>query len=104
MSADGRYVAFDSVASNLVPDDDNGVADIIVWDAATGTTTRVTAGNGASEWAAISTDGRGDASSSVPVLSGNGRSIAFESRASNLVDDGAEPTGVADVFLWTRDG
>jgi Tol biopolymer transport system component len=48
ISADGRYVAFESLASNLVPGDTNGVSDVFVHDRVTATTTRVsvdTSGN-----------------------------------------------------------
>src|SRR5262249_23101538 len=64
ISADGRYVAFDSIASNLVPGDTNDDTDVFVRDLATGTTTRVSltaAGGqaaGLSGQAAIAADGR----------------------------------------------
>ena len=64
MSADGRYLAFSSNASNLVPGDTNGCSDAFVKDLQTGITTRVSAdsagnqGNGASFATAITPDGR----------------------------------------------
>jgi hypothetical protein len=65
ISADGRFVAFSSAASNLVPGDTNHKADVFVHDRQTGTTQRVsvasdgTQGGGKSGWdAAISADGR----------------------------------------------
>jgi Tol biopolymer transport system component len=76
ISADGRYVVFQSGASNLVPGDTNGFNDIFVHDRKERRTTRVSvdsAGNQAN----------GD--SSEGVISGNGRFVLFGSRASNLV-------------------
>ena len=64
VSADGRYVAFSSLASNLVPDDTNGANDVFVHDRQTGETTRVsispngTQMNYGSNWPSISGDGR----------------------------------------------
>ena len=64
MSADGRYVAFGSDASNLVPGDTNHAGDVFVRDRRSGTTERVsvatggTQANGASVSPAISADGR----------------------------------------------
>lgn len=83
ISADGRYIAYTSYASNLVPDDINGAGDVFVWDAATGATTRITNGNGNSLRPSISTDGR---------------YVTYNSHASNLVPDDAN--GAGDVFVW----
>jgi Tol biopolymer transport system component len=91
ISADGRYVAFQSDASNLVPGDTNGDADIFVHDRQTGDTTRVSvdsAGNQANGW------------SGKPSISGDGRYVAFMSAASNLVPD--DTNGEGDVFLHDR--
>jgi len=90
-SADGRFVAFDSHATNLVADDANGVSDMFVRDRALGTTTRVS----------VSSDGtEGNGSSRVVegfVISADGRYIVFDSDASNLASD--DINGVSDVFL-----
>lgn len=76
ISADGRYVAFASYATNLVPDDTNENADVFVRDTVAGTTTRVSVtGSGAD----------GNAASSNPVISADGRQVTFGSLASNLV-------------------
>src|SRR5262249_22715068 len=64
ISADGRYVAFESKASNLVAGDTNAALDVFVHDRTTGTTERVSVDTGgaqrtgASQNAAISDDGR----------------------------------------------
>src|SRR5438132_451471 len=62
LSADGRFVAFTSLATNLVPGDTNGTWDVFIRDRQTGTTERVSvdsAGNQVSGWyPAISADGR----------------------------------------------
>lgn len=87
VSADGRFVVFTSVADNLVPNDTNGVADIFVHDRVTGRTMRVSVD---------SSGNQADGSSNRPVISGDGRSVAFWSEAGNLVT--GDNNGVADVF------
>jgi hypothetical protein len=70
ISADGRYVAFESYASNLVSGDTNGQGDIFLRDTQTGTTTlsrRIQAGH------------RGTTDSEYPSISADGRYVAFES-------------------------
>jgi hypothetical protein len=149
MSADGRFLVFESAATNLVPGDTNGVPDIFLRDRSTGQTTRVNVSssgaqsNGTSFHAAISADGRfvafasagsnlvdGDTNNTVdifvrdrttnqttrvsvssggaqansfsvlPNLSADGRFVAFESDASNLVAD--DTNGVLDIFVRDR--
>jgi LPXTG-site transpeptidase (sortase) family protein len=91
ISADGRYIAFESEASNLVIGDTNGFDDIFVRDRTTGTTTRVSV-------ASDGTEANGD--SDGPPISGDGRFVAFSSYATNLV---ANDTNVAkDVFVHDR--
>src|SRR5262249_18468776 len=77
VSADGRYVAFASLASNLVPGDTNGYWDVFVRDRQTGTTERVS----------VASDGTGADSDSYGglAISADGRFVAFSSRATNLV-------------------
>jgi Tol biopolymer transport system component len=59
ISSSGRYVAFQSDASDLVPGDNNGATDVFVRDRSAGTTTRVSVGEpGPSELPSISADGR----------------------------------------------
>ncbi len=99
LSAGGRYVAFSSVATNLVPGDANGIADIFVHDLVSGRTTRVSVGPGPVE-AAAATAGLRAGGSFGPAASSDGRYIAFESDATNLVPDDAN--GVRDVFVRDR--
>ena len=91
ISADGRYVAFDSHASNLVDGDTNEQRDIFVHDRETGTTERVSVRIG------VQSDGGSfDAS-----ISADGRYVAFQSSASNLVD--GDTNGLADIFVHDRE-
>jgi Tol biopolymer transport system component len=88
ISQDGRYVAFASEASNLVPGDMNGFSDVFVRDRALGTTVRV------------SVDENGDdpdAPCTAPAISADGRFVAFVSAATDLVS--GDGNGKADVFL-----
>ena len=91
MSPDGRFVAFMSYASNLVTGDTNGVGDIFVHDRVTGTTDRVSVS---------STGAQGNAYSRMPAISLEGRFVAFESLASNLV--GGDSNSRIDVFVRDR--
>ncbi|MCK4314403.1 MAG: PD40 domain-containing protein [Anaerolineae bacterium] len=91
ITSDGRYIAFQSGASNLVAGDTNGVADIFVHDRLTGETTRVSVASDGSE---------GDLGSYDPRISSDGRYVAFDSWASNLVDD--DINGAGDVFVHDR--
>jgi Tol biopolymer transport system component len=78
ISADGRYIAFRSSASNLVANDTNGATrDVFVRDLVAGTTTLVSV-NAAGT-------GSGNSSSDAPVISADGNIVAFRSFASNLV-------------------
>jgi Tol biopolymer transport system component len=91
LSADGRYVAFFSEASNLVPGDTNSARDVFVRDRLAGTTTRVSVS---------STGAQGDDESLVPVISANGRFVAFQSFATNL--GGPDSHSFYDVFRHDR--
>ena len=91
ISADGRYVAFYSDASNLVAGDTNGARDVFVRDLQTGETTRVSVSSSGAE-------ANGD--SFAPVLSSDGRYIAFSSSASNLVD--GDTNDANDIFVRDR--
>ena len=87
ISADGRYVAFESDADNLIANDTNLVQDIFVRDLVNGTTQRVNLAN----------DGSETGLSSEPSISAEGRYVAFTSYASNLVFGDSNNT--ADVFV-----
>ncbi|MCG3134469.1 MAG: Protein TolB [Planctomycetes bacterium] len=88
VSSNGRYVAFWSHATDLVPGDDGGHFDCFVTDLKTGTTTRVSTDAGGAP---------GNAGSSDPRISANGRWVAFHSSASNLVP--GDENARADVFV-----
>lgn len=91
ISADGRFVAFASNASDLVPQDTNGTTDVFVRDMVAGTTTLVSV-NGAG-----TDSGNGDSGFLSLVLTPNGRFVAFESNASDLVP--ADNNSATDVFV-----
>ena len=91
ISSDGRFVAFASDASNLVPGDTNMATDVFVRDRRTGATTRVS----------VSTAGEeGDRTSNAPSISGDGRFVTFVSDASNLV--AGDTNNHTDVFIRDR--
>lgn len=92
ITPDGRIVAFQSFASNLVDGDSNGAVDVFVRDRAAGTTERVSVATGAVE---------ANGGSAVPAISADGRLIAFQSQASNLVPGDAN--GAWDVFVHDRE-
>ncbi|MEU6712107.1 S8 family serine peptidase [Nonomuraea sp. NPDC046802] len=108
ISADGRYVAFQSDASALVPGDENGAIDAFVRDLRTGTLTRVTGP-------------RQDTQTAGPVLSANGRALAFSNGVglgqlyvqdlttgrNDLVSaavDGGDATGMSFAPTLSADG
>ncbi len=75
ISDDGRFVAFTSSATNLVPTPNNGRSQVYVKDMATGLVTRASVD---------SSNAAGNDASSAPALSGNGRVVAFLSLAANF--------------------
>ncbi len=91
VSADGRFVAFNSAASNLVPNDTNNAADIFVRDRLLGTTVRVSVDSNGSE---------GNDHSQNPFLSADGRLVAFRSRSDNLVN--GDTNFATDIFVHNR--
>ena len=91
ISSDGRYISFESSASNLVPGDTNGNTDVFVYDRIMHTIERVSvtdAGN------------QGNNESEHPSISADGRYVAFASYASNLVP--GDTNGISDVFVYDR--
>jgi Tol biopolymer transport system component len=91
ISADGRFVVFDSLASNLVAGDTNGQADIFVHDRQTGATTRVSVSSGGAQANAVSLS---------PQVTPDGRFVAFASGASTLVP--GDTNGAFDIFIHDR--
>lgn len=89
ISADGRWVAFESLAGDLVAGDTNGSSDVFVRDLQTATTTRVSVGPGGVQ-----------ASGGGPTISAEGRWVAFVSGAGNLV--AGDTNDRADVFVYDR--
>ncbi|HEX2576998.1 MAG TPA: hypothetical protein VHK88_11665 [Aquihabitans sp.] len=91
VSDDGRFVVYRSENSRLVSGDTNDRDDVFVLDRTTGAVSR----------ASVSADGtEGNDSSDSPVVSADGRHVAFASRATNLVPD--DTNGVVDVFRRDR--
>ncbi|REJ76100.1 MAG: hypothetical protein DWQ47_10785 [Acidobacteria bacterium] len=88
ISADGRSVAFESYATNLVPVDTNSVRDVFVWNADTNKVSAV------SENAGVEANNE----AFEPAISGDGSLVAFSSSAGNLAP-GVEGTSTVNVFL-----
>ena len=83
LSEDGRYIAFDSTATNLIAGDTNSVRDIFVYDGQTSGMTNIT----------IS----GNATSTRPFISADGRYVAFQSTATTFVSG---DTSTQDIFVY----
>jgi Tol biopolymer transport system component len=90
ISADGRYVAFESGANKISPVDADGRPDVFVRDMTKGLTVTASRASG-------TLGGPSDGPSLEPSISADGQLVAFESRATNL--SGADDNEVADVFL-----
>lgn len=88
ISADGRSVAFESYATNLVPVDTNGVRDVFVWNADTNKVSAVSENRGT----------EANSECFEPTISADGNLIAFSSSASNLTS-GVEGTSTVNVYL-----
>ena len=87
ISDDGRFVVFQSKATNLVPNDTNERWDIFLHDRDLGTTTRINEPDG----------GQADIHSYAPAISGDGSTVAFESDATNLV--AGDTNAAKDLFV-----
>lgn len=90
LSSDGRFVAFGSAATNLIPNDSNHVSDVFVRDRQIGVTVVVDV----NDRGELSNGGTPDA---PPAISGDGKRVAFTSFATNLVPEDHDTTG--DVYL-----
>ncbi|MCU0464028.1 MAG: hypothetical protein MUF38_05625 [Anaerolineae bacterium] len=130
ISGNGNFVAFRSVAPNIVNGDTNNQPDVFVWDRVANVSTRINVSSagvqanvedGSSDFT-LSDDGRyvafeslatnltriniglggaqANADSSEPFISGSGNFVVFKSLASNLV--AGDTNGVADIFIWRR--
>ena len=96
LSADGRYIAFVSSASNLVSGDTNDLNDVFVYDRATQTTERVSIASDGSQ-----IDGFSGFGADHPSISGDGQFVAFASVATNLVPGDANGS-VSDIYVYDR--
>lgn len=91
ISAEGRFVAFVSLAENLIAGDNNGMSDVLVYDRVTGNLELITVGD----------DGQqADFASKYPAISADGRFVAFQTKASNLVP--GDDNEMYDVFVRDR--
>jgi uncharacterized membrane protein len=86
ISADGRYVVFESTATTVAARDDNGTFDVFVRDLVRKTTTLVSAG----------LDGPADLGALRPDISADGRYVAFDSASQNLI--AGDTNSTSDVF------
>lgn len=91
VSADGRFIAFASDAADLVANDTNHRTDVFVRVRSTGVIERISKGTGGQE---------SNSDSASPVLSADGRYVAFVSDASNLVS--LDKNSTSDVFVYDR--
>lgn len=89
ISADGRFVAFDSEATNLVAADANNASDIFLRDLLLGTTSLISL---------TSTGTQVDGGSGNPSISGDGHFVAFESDSTNLTGT-ADTNGFTDIYV-----
>jgi Tol biopolymer transport system component len=97
LSADGRYLAFSSLATDHVSGqtDSKGTVDVFLFDRLAGASTLVSHLSGSS----LTT---GNAGSDSPSLSADGRYLAFSSGATNLVSGVNDDNFRPDVFLYDR--
>ena len=97
ISSDGRFVAFSSRATNLVDGDTNNREDVFVYDRSAQTVERVSVNNAGVQ---------GNHDSGHPSISADGRFVAFQSRASNLVANDTngqiDASRGQDIFVYDR--
>ncbi|MEL6505488.1 MAG: hypothetical protein AAFO61_08070 [Pseudomonadota bacterium] len=89
ISADGRYIVYQSTASNLVDGDTNAQMDVFLYDTQTSTTTLVSKSSDGTQGNGVSRDA---------VISDDGQFIVYESVATNLVSD--DTNGARDLFRY----
>jgi len=90
MSADGRFVTYRSLASNLVPQDSNNVPDVFLYDTISGTTTLLSVNQEGTSTA--------DNRSLRPLFSADSRTVAFQSWATDLV--AGDLNHFSDIYSW----
>jgi Tol biopolymer transport system component len=97
MSADGRFVAFTSTASDLIPGQagTGGLENVYLWDRINRTTELVSHESG-------SRVGNPDGPSSAPRVSADGRFVTYQSEATDLVDGVVDRNFSPDVFVYNR--
>jgi hypothetical protein len=97
ISSDGGFIAFASFATNLVTGqvDVNNASDVFLFSRTGGAVTLVSG-------TAVSTTNTGNAASSSPTISNDGRSVAFVSSATNLVSGQTGTAGASNVFVFDR--
>lgn len=100
MSADGRYIAFSSWSTNLVSKDTNGTLDVFVRDCQSNTTERVSVDSTGKEGNGKSGDG--NTGGWGVSISANGRYVAFQSEADNLLGKNKDTNNASDVFVRDR--
>lgn len=89
LSGDGKTVAFESLATNLVPGESDSITrDVFVFDMTTGKMDNITHG--------------GNGASSAAVLSEHGNVVAFQSEATNLVAGETDSNGNTDIFIFNQ--
>jgi Tol biopolymer transport system component len=88
ISSDGRFVAYDTEASDIVPGDLNGASDVVLYDKRSGAATRLSVGNSGEE---------ADGDSLRPSISADGNLVAYQSDAANLVS--GDTNGSTDIFV-----
>jgi WD40-like Beta Propeller Repeat len=96
ISSDGRYVVFQSFASNLVANDNNNALDVFVRDVITGTTERISVNSSGQE----AVGGQAYTVSADASISDDGRYVAFLSQSANLVND---PLAPFNYHIYLRD-
>ena len=97
MSGDGRYIAYNSSATDLVPGGiTNDLGAVVLYDRKTGTNTLVSHSVG-------STSNGSNEEAINPVISHDGRYVAYESAATDLVPGQIDTNGTSDVFLYDRE-
>jgi len=93
ISADGRFIAFESAAGNFVAGDTNGNFDIFMKDRQTGAITRVSTSP---------TEAQANGNSFTPSISGDGRFVAFQSFATNLLPNTSNCIANGCIFVKDR--